>query len=159
MANIIKLTPGGASSWTSMGFTAADFNSLANGSFVLASSAIDNSSNLDLEAVCSGSMEVGGTTTAAHYLLLWRLPLGRDGSTYGDGTPSGTNLPGSQFQAASTTARVGITSGNALSWQFARVWLPRNTFKFGLSQHLGAALDSTATFTGEFQTTNLNTNG
>ncbi len=159
MASILRLTAGVVSSWSTMGFTAADFNSLANGSFVLASTAIDNSSNLDLWATCAGSMEVGGTTTAAHYLMLWRLPLSRDGSTYGDGTASGTNLPGSQFLAGSTTAKVGITSGNALHWQFDRVWMPRNTWKWGLSQHLGAALDSTAAFAGEFQTTSLNTNG
>ena len=59
MANIIKLSAG--QGWTSAGFTAANFNSLANGSFVVGTSTIDNSTNLDLEAEFSGQWTVGGT--------------------------------------------------------------------------------------------------
>jgi hypothetical protein len=157
VADIIKLSAGQA--FASAGFTAADFNSLANNSFVLASTAIDNSTNLDLWAELSGSMEVGGTTTAAHYLMLWLLPRNRDATTYGDGTPNGTDLPGSQYCVATGGVRVGITSGNAVFFTFRDILLPRGLFKWGISQHLGAALDSTAAFTGEFLTTNLNANG
>lgn len=157
MASTTKLIAGQA--FASAGFTAADFNSLANGSFVLASTAIDNSSNLDMLAEFSGQFEVGGTTTAAHYLLLWLLPRNRDASTYGDATPSGTNLPGSQYLVASGGVRVGITSGNAVYFTFRDIRLPRGLFKWGLSQHLGAALDATAAMQGEFLTTNINLNG
>ena len=157
MANIIKLSAG--LGWTSAGFTASDFNSRANGSFVLATSTIDNSTNLDLEAEFSGQWEVGGTTTAASYLQLWLMPLNRDGSTWGDGTPTGTNLPGAQYCVASGGVRVGITSGNAVFFTFRSIRLPRGTFRWGLSNHMGAALDASASFAGEFQTTNLNTNG
>lgn len=159
MANIIRLTAGQVANFTSMGFTAADFNSLANGSFVLASSAIDNTTNLDTMTDAAGQMTVGGTTSASSYLLLWRLPLNRDGSTYGDGTTSGSTLPGSRYLADSTTARAGITSGNVLPWMFERILVPRNLFKWGISQHLGAALNAAAGFQGEFRNTNLNTNG
>lgn len=157
MPNIIKLSAGLA--FTSAGFTASDFNSRANGSFVLATTAIDNSTNLDLLAEFSGSMEVGGTTTAAHYLLLWLLPRNRDATTYGDNTATGTNLPGSQYCVASGGVAVGITSGNLVYFTFRNILLPRGLFKWGLSQHLGAATDSTANFNAEFLTTNLNTNG
>lgn len=161
MTATTKLIAGatGSGAFSSAGFTAADFNSLANGSFVLASTAIDNSGNLDLEAEFSGQFEVGGTTTAAHYLLLWLLPRNRDGSTYGDGTGNGSNLPGSQYLVASGGVKVGVTSGNAVFFTFRRIWLPRGLFKWGLSQHLGAALDSTAAAQAEFLTTNINLNG
>lgn len=157
MTATTKLIAGQA--FASAGFTAADFNNLANGSFVLASTAIDNSTNLDIWAEFSGQFEVGGTTTAAHYLLLWLLPRNRDATTYGDGTPNGTNLPGAQYQVASGGVRVGITSGNAVFFTFRPILLPRGLFKWGLSQHLGAALDATAAMQGEFLTTNINLNG
>lgn len=156
MASIINLVAGEA--YASAGFTASDFNSLANGSFVVASTAIDNSSNLDLLADFSGQFEVGGTTAASSYLLLWLLPRNRDASTYGDNTVNGTNLPGSQYCVASGGVRIGITSGNLVYFTFSNILLPRGLFKWGISQHMGAALDSTANFAGEFQTTNFNTN-
>ena len=60
----VKLVAGGVSSWTSISLTAADFNSLADGSFVLLDGTIDNSSNLDLLAEIAGTVTVGGTTVA-----------------------------------------------------------------------------------------------
>jgi hypothetical protein len=65
----IKLIAGGVASYASAGFTLTDFNSRANGSFVLGTTTIDNSTNLDLDAEISGQFTVGGTTTAAHF---WR---------------------------------------------------------------------------------------
>ncbi len=161
MPNIVKLAAGSAGSgaFVSAGFTAADFNSLANGSFVLASTAIDNSTNLDLWAELSGTIEVGGTTTATSFLALWLLPRNRDGTTYGDGTANGSNLPSSAFWVTSIGPKVGVTSGNAGIITFPRVPLPRGNFKWGISNHLGAALDSTANAAWEFITTNLNNNG
>lgn len=151
----IKLVAGGVSSYTSAGFTASDFDSLANGSFVVASSGIDNTTNLDLWAEVSGEMQVGGTTTSTSYLGLWLLPRNRDGSTYGDGTPNGANLPGSHYWVANAGVRIGITAGNAVYFTFPRVLLPRGFWKWGISNHTGAALDSTAAASVEFWTTNL----
>lgn len=153
----IKLLAGGVSAYTDAGFTAADFNSLANGSFVVASTGIDNTTNRDLWAEVSGQLEVGGTTTATSYLALWLLPRNRDGSTYGDATPNGSNLPGSHMWVANAGVRIGITSGNAVFFTFRPVLLPRGFFKWGISNHTGAALDSTAAATVEFWTTNLET--
>jgi hypothetical protein len=160
MSSILKLTPGGVSSWTALGFTGSDFNSLANGSFVLASTAIDNSSNLDLFADASFIATVGGTTTAGAYLALWGLPLNRDGSTYGDTIGNGSTLPASSYLLSTCGVKVGVTSGNTIVGTFQRFALPnRRTFKFGISQHVGVAFHSTASVTAEFQTTNLNLNG
>lgn len=161
MTSTTKLIAGatGSGAFTSAGFTATDFNSLANGSFVLAATAIDNSANLDVLAEFSGQFAVGGTTTASHYLLLWLLPRNRDGSTYGDATASGTSLPGSQYLVASGGVKVGVTSTNAVYFTFQGIPLPRGLFKWGISQHLGAALHSTAAMQGEFRTTNINLNG
>jgi len=161
MTSTTKLIAGatGSGAFTSAGFTATDFNSLANGSFVLAATAIDNSTNLDVAAEFSGQFAVGGTTTASHYLMLWLLPRNRDGSTYGDGTTSGTNLPGSQYIVGSGGVKVGTTSTNAVYFTFRNIPLPRGLFKWGLSQHLGAALAAAAAMQGEFRTTNIDLNG
>lgn len=143
-----------------MGFTAADFDSLANGSFVLASSAIDNSSNLDLWAEASFIATVGGTTAAGAFFALWGLPLNRDGSTYGDTIGTGATLPSVSYLLQSCGVKVGVTSGNTVVGAFPIFRLPtRRTFKFGLSQHTGVALNATASVTAEFQTTNINLNG
>ena len=157
MADIIKLSAGQA--LASAGFTASDFDSLANNSFVLATTAIDNSTNLDLIAELSGQVEVGGTTTATSYFGLWLLPRNRDGSTYGDGTATGATLPNTGFLVTQIGPKVGVTSGNAGIYTFPPVVLRRGLFKWGLSNHNGAALDSTANATWEFWTTNYNTNG
>lgn len=160
MASILKLTAGGVNTWTALGFTGSDFNSLANGSFVLASSAIDNSSNLDLFAEASFIATVGGTTTAGAYLALWALPLNRDGTTYGDTIGNGSTLPSANYLLATCGVKVGVTSGNTIVGIFPVFVMPtRRTFKFGISQHVGVAFHATASVTAEFQTTNLNLNG
>lgn len=159
MANLIKLTPGIVSAYANAGFTASDFNSRANGGFVLATSNIDNSSNLDLEAEVSGQLTVGGTTSAVHFLALWIMDRNRDGSTYGDGTPTGSTLPAAHYWRTSAQVRSGITSGNPVYFTFPPVRLPRGIFCWGISQHLGAALNAAAAANIEFRTTSLNTNG
>lgn len=160
MANTLKLAAGGVSTWTAMGFTASDFNSLANGSFVLASTAIDNSANFDLFAEASFIATMGGTTTSGAYVALWGVPLNRDGTTYGDSIGNGTTLPSGNYLLATCGVKVGVTSGQTIVGIFQPFAMPtRRSFKFGFSQHTGVAFNATASFTAEFQTTNLNLNG
>jgi hypothetical protein len=151
----IKLIAGGVASYASAGFTLTDFNSRANGSFVLGTTTIDNSTNLDLDAEISGQFTVGGTTTAAHFLALWLLKLNRDGTTWGCGTGTGTALPAANQWMATASVRVGVTSGSAVTFDFPLIRLPRGTFRLGISQHLGAALNASAAAQVEFRTTNL----
>lgn len=159
MANVAKQIAGGVSAYTGCGFTAADFNSLANGSFVIADTETANGSNLDLLSEVSFIATVGGTTVAGGYFALWVLPENRDASTYGDAAADGSTLPGGNYLAATCGIKSGITSGNTVVGTFPRFLLPRGDFKFGLSNHCGVALNSTASVTIEHRTTNLNLNG
>lgn len=153
----IKLVAGGVSSWTSISLTAADFNSLADGSFVLLTGTIDNSTNLDLMAEISGTVVVGGTTVARSCMPLFLLPQNQDGSTYGDGTATGTSAPNSSYWVSTLGARVGVTSGNASVMITPRPFLlTRGVHKLGVQSKLTVALHATASAAFYIRTTNLN---
>jgi hypothetical protein len=159
MANVTKLIAGGVSAYTTCGFTSSDFNSLANGSFVISDSVLVNGSNLDLLAEVSFIVTVGGTTTAGAYLALWVMPENRDGTTYGDTIADGSVLPAATYFAGACGVKVGVTSGNTIVGTFPRLLLPRDDFKLGLSNHVGVALNATPALTCEYRTTNFNLNG
>lgn len=130
--------------WFTAGFTLTDFNSLANGSVVVAASAIGNSTALDLYADVSGSLVVGGTTTTSSYLSLYILPLNQDGTTYGGGTATGGTLPVAQYLVATVGVPTGITSGSAVTFQFRGIVLPPGDFKWAVANNLGVALNASA---------------
>jgi hypothetical protein len=161
MADIAKLVYGTAtgSTWTDAGFTASDFNSRANGSVVVATTALDNDSGLDLEAEVSFSIEVGGTTTATSYFALYILPLNQDGTTYGDAVATGTTAPASSYWVTNASLKPAITSGNAVVGTLPRVALPAADFKFAIVNSSGVALDSTAAAVVKYRTVNRNLNG
>jgi len=159
MANTAKLVAGGVSAYSDCGFTAADFNSLANGSFVIADTVKANGTNLDLIGEVSFIATVGGTTTAGGYFALWIMPENRDTSTYGDAITDGSTLPSSSYLVATVGIKAGVTSGNTVVGTFPRFLMPRDDFKFGLSNHCGVALNSTASVTCEYRTMNYNLNG
>lgn len=159
MASIAKLIAGAVPNYTSCNFTAADFNSLANGSFVLGSTSVTNATNLDLLAEASFIATVGGTTTAGGGMSLWVLPLNRDGTTFGDTIGTGATLPSSVYFVSGLGVKVGVTTGNTVVGTFFRFLLPRGEFKFGLSNHCGVALNATAAVTCEYRTSNFNLNG
>ena len=160
MASIAKLAYGATgSTWTSAGFTASDFNSRANGSVVVAATAIDQDTNLDLDMEVSFSFEVGGTTTTASRFDLYILPLNQDASTYGDGAATGTTIPAGTYWVTSCLVKTGVTSGNAVTGTFPRVQLPAADFKLAIVNSTGAALDSSAAAAVQYRTVNRNLNG
>src|SRR5215475_14109204 len=121
--------------WGSAGFTVANFNSLASGSVVVATTAIANATPLDLYADVSYVLTVGGTTTATSYMALYILPLNQDASTYGDGTPTGTAAPAAAYMAGSAGVRSGIASGATITGIFRGVVLPPGNFLFALTNN------------------------
>lgn len=160
MASIAKLSYGATSTtWTDAGFTASDFNSRADGSVVVAATALDNDSGLDLDIEVSFTFEVGGTTTATSYFGLYILPLNQDATTYGDGAATGTTIPASSYWVTSSGVKSGVTSGNAVTGTFPRVPLPAADFKLAIVNKMGAALDATAAATVKYRTVNRNLNG
>lgn len=160
MASIAKLSYGATSTtWTDAGFTASDFNSRANGSVVVASTAIDQDTNLDLDVEVSFSIEVGGTTATTSRFHLYILPLNQDATTYGDGAATGTTAPADTYWVASCGVKPSVTSGNAVTGTFPRVPMPGADFKFAIVNSMGAALDSTAAAVVKYRTINRNLNG
>jgi hypothetical protein len=143
--------------WGSAGFTAANFNSLANGAGVVAATAIVNGTNLDLYADVSFSLVVGGTTAATSFMALYLLPLNQDGTTYGDNT-TGSTLPAGAYLMSSAGVLVGVASGSAVYGTFRGVILPPGSFKFTISNNLGVALNAAAAAVVSYRTYNENLN-
>jgi len=144
--------------YTSAGFTAADFNSLANGSVVVASSAVTNGTALDQYADVSFIFTMGGTTTATSIFTLYVLPLNRDASTYGDGVANGSTAPVAGYFVSSVGVKTGVTSGNTVTGTFRGIVLPPGNFKFAIVNNTTVALNATAAATVEYRSYNENLN-
>jgi len=144
--------------YATAGFTATDFNSLATGSVVVATSAITNTTALDIYGDVSYVLTVGGTTTASSYLSLYLLPLNQDGTTYGDGTATGTTAPTATYLVSTNTVRSAITSGSTITGTFRGIILPPGNFKLAVVNQLGVALNAAAAATVSLRTYNENLN-
>lgn len=172
MANLAKWAAGAFSGWSTAaqaGFSATDlgfFNSLASGSCVIASTAITNSTNLDLMMELAADLmpsanPISGVPQADVYIL----PLGRDGATYGDGTPSGAaqSVPPHQsyrrrsfgFRPVNSGFVAGTTVLHGVSDMFP---IPRGDFLIGVGVAMGAALNATANMNISIRTTVENLN-
>ena len=145
--------------YASAGFTAANFNSLASGSCVVASTATANQTNLDLWYQVSFALTVGGTTTAISYLALYWLPLNQDGTTYGDGTTSGTVAPAQTYWVGNATVRSGLTSGSVVTGTFPAITVPPTAGVWVIVNNLGVALSATAAASVQMIDFNVNLNG
>lgn len=160
MANTTRWVAGGGQGLTygSAGFTASDFNSLSAGNVVVASSAITNGTPLDLYADVSFSIVVGNTTTSTSYFALYILSLNQDGTTYGDGTATGSTPPSAGYQVSAIGVKSGVTSGNAVTGTFRGVVMPPGSFKFAMFNGLNVALNSSAAAVVSYRTYNENLN-
>jgi hypothetical protein len=158
-ANVQKLIAGGVSSYTTCGFAAADFNSLGNNGFALATSGtVTNASNLDVWAEVSFIVTMGGTTAAPNAAFIYWYPQNQDGSTYGDGASSG-NTPGQTYLRGMANVLVGVSSGGTITGTTNIFPLTRSVAKFGFKNATGAAFNATASATCAYRTTNINNNG
>jgi len=129
--------------FTNVGFTLTDFNSLANGSFIIADTTQTNGTSLDTHAQVSFQFTMGGTTTAGGAIKIFLLPLHRDGSTFGDNTADGTTLPVG-YLWDEVPIKVGITSGNAIYGTSLWRPLPFRDFRWGIGNTTGAAFNATS---------------
>jgi hypothetical protein len=128
-----------APTYTSAGFS-TEVNSLVNGNAVIAASALDNSSALDVFADLSISLGSITSGSGFPYIGFYLYPLNQDGTTYGDGR-FGTTAAGPPAQSyyigtvptpASTTAAItGATRGFVL---------PPGQFKLVIYNFAGATL-------------------
>jgi hypothetical protein len=158
MANIATLIVG---SWTTAGFTATNFNSLASGSGVLATSVTSNSTANEVhERVnVSFSFVLGGTTTANSFVSIYGLPLNQDGTTYGDGYASGASSPAPQYLLGVVAVPSGLTSGTTITGTLSLAPVPPNNCKFAIVNNLGVALNASAAAGVQYQFVDINNNG
>lgn len=134
------------------GFTAADFNGLANGSVVVAATAIANNTALDQYADVSFTMLNGAVaTTATSHLTLYVLPLNVDASTYGDSIASGATAPSASYEVKDVGVKAGVTNA-AVVGTWRGIVLPPGSFKFAIVNNLGGALANPATVTISYRT-------
>lgn len=160
MANILKQVLGGVSAYTTMNFTASDFNSLANLSTVVGSSTVTNASNLDLEGQISFVITNGATTTTTgSSFLFYALEENQDGTTYGSGAVSGTTLPATHELLVMVNILSGRTSGQTLVGTSNWFPMPIGVFKFVAHNATGGAMNATAAATFKYRTRALNLNG
>lgn len=160
MAGTSRWVAGGGQGLTygSAGFTGTDFASLATGSVVVATSAIANSSPLDLYADVSFVITVGGTTVVNSRFDLYLLPLNQDGTTYGDGVATGASLPAAGYQVSSIGVKVGVTTGNSVTGTFRGIVMPPGNFKFAIGNQAGVSMNATPAATFSYRTYNENLN-
>lgn len=148
--------------WTDSGFTASDFNSRANGSVVVAATAITNddvTTEGDTHIIVSGEFEVGGTTTVNSRVDIYLLPEGQGGE-FGDNIATGTTVPARSYLVAQCNVQTGITSGNLVYFTTVTpIPLPLANAKLAIAQHMGAALDATAAAVVKHRTVLMNLNG
>lgn len=127
----------------SAGFS-TEINSLVSGNAVIAASAINNATALDIFADVSVSLGSVTTGAGAPYIGLYLFPLNEDGSTYG---PSGWAssaagpMPSQYFVGA---IPCGISATGVITGTISGIILPPGSFKFGLYNLSGATLASSA---------------
>lgn len=166
MANLAKWAAGAFASgaWgtsAQSGFSSADlafFNTAASGSGVVASSAVANSTNLDLYGEVSFAFTTSAATSGSVWVDIYLLPLNQDATTYGDGTASGalkSTAPGQSYVVARVNVPAGVTAVTGTSRPFA---LPRGDFKLAFFPSAGTLAGSPAV-TISLRTTVENLNG
>src|SRR5216684_4511284 len=128
MANVQKWVAGAGQGLT-WGAVAGGtpLTSLANGSFGLFSTAITNGTALDLYA--DFSVSLGSITSGAGtpYVAIYLMPLNQDGTTYADGTGTGSVVPGSTYFVGAISVVASATA--VITGTLRGVVLPPGSFK------------------------------
>ena len=136
----------------------ADLNSLAAGSCAVSSTVYDNTANLYTDAWVSCSLPTIATGTGAPSLDLYLLPLNQDGTTYGDGTASGTVAPSVTYYVGSITWQPSLASGTQVGSIQLPTGMPPTKFKLAVVNNIGNALASSGNVVA-IAPDNLNLNG
>lgn len=141
----IKLAAGAQSAYASCLTT--ELNSLASGSAIAASAAIDNTTNLDMEIEFSFTTGGSITPTGTPYVAIYIYPLNGDGTTYGDSRFGSATaaIPGTTYWAGSCNlvASAGTQVGTfGIPGIGTKLLLGRGSFKPVLYNFSGVTLSS-----------------
>ena len=138
-----------------------ELNSLISGNAIIGATAVDNSTNLDLEIELSFKSGGSITTVGSPFLAVYLYPLNGDGTTYGDGRFGGstTGPPGQSYlwgYIGGIPAATGTVSGYYMrpDGQGPRLMLPRGLWKPVFHNGLGVGLTATGNIL-YYKTTNL----
>ncbi len=135
-----------------------ELNSLASGSVAVASTAIDNTTALNTDGWVSVSLPTVATGTGAPSLDVYLLPLNQDGTTYGDGTATGTVLPGGAYYVGSIAWTASLASGTQTGSLYIASGIPPTKFKLAVVNNIGNALAASGNVVA-FASDKLNLNG
>ena len=129
-----------ALSYTAQFNAGADLDSLAAGSCAVSSTVYDNTTTLYTDAWVSCSLPTLATGAGAPTLDIYILPLNQDGSTYGDGTVSGTVAPSAAYYVGSITWAASLASGTQVGSIQLPTGMPPTEFKLAVVNNIGNAL-------------------
>lgn len=135
-----------------------EINSLAAGSVAVSSVIIDNTTNLFPFLWISCALGAVATGTGSPNLAFYLLPLNQDGTTYGDGTVSGTVLPGGGYYIGSITWAASLASAAQTGQLQVSPDIPPNKFKLAVVNNIGNALNASGN-TISIATDAMNLNG
>lgn len=129
-----------ALSYTAQFNAGADLDSLAAGSCAVSSTVYNNTTTLYTDAWVSCSLPTLATGAGAPTLDIYILPLNQDGSTYGDGTVSGTVAPSAAYYVGSITWAASLASGTQVGSIQLPTGMPPTEFKLAVVNNIGNAL-------------------
>jgi hypothetical protein len=134
-----------------------ELNALASGSFALAASIIDNTTVLNTDGWVSINFPSASTGTGTPSIAIYLLALNGDGTTYGDGTVSGTSIPASGYVGTillkPSQSSVTLTGSLKIFTD-----LPPTKFKLGIVNQTGNPLAATGNLV-YFASDKFNLNG
>ena len=117
-----------------------ELNSLAAGSCAVQSAEYDNTTNLYTDGWVSCELPTLATGAGAPSLDVYLLPLNQDGTTYGDGTASGTAAPSAAYYVGSMTWQPSLASATQVGSFQLPSGIPPTKFKLAVVNNIGNAL-------------------
>lgn len=136
----------------------SEINSLASGSCAVSSTVLDNTTSLYTDGWVSVSLGSLATGTGAPSLDFYMLPLNQDGTTYGDGTASGSTAPAPAYYVGSITWNASLASGTQVGQLKLVGIIPPAKFKLAAVNNTGNALAASGN-TVSFASDKFNLNG
>ena len=140
--------------WTAIAYAASAFNSLAAGSGVVNNTDITNQTAQDLFMDVSFIATANATPSAGDHMDLYMMYLAADGTTYGDGTASGSTAPSVSLLKQAFNVRLNT----ALVCHYEGIIIRPGTFRLAMWNKMTPTLAASPAVTWSYRTYNFNQN-